>query len=83
VGRTETALHKIDQGSQAAASNVDSISYALTEQDTAIRQIAVSVEQIAEMTEKTNRVTDGNNRTAADLNELSAQLRSAVDRYQV
>jgi len=83
VGRTETALHKIDQGSRAAATNVESISYALTEQDTAIRQIAVSVEQIANMTENNNRVTEDNKRTATDLNELSAQLRSAVDRYKV
>jgi methyl-accepting chemotaxis protein len=83
VGRTETALHKIDEGSQAAASNVESISYALTEQDTAIRQIAISVEQIAEMTEKNNRVTEGSNRTATGLNELSTQLRSAVDKYKV
>lgn len=83
VGLTETALHKIDEGSQAAASNVDSISYALSEQDAAIRQIAVSVEQIAEMTEKNNQVTEGSNRAARGLNELSAQLRSAVDQYKV
>lgn len=83
VGLTESALQKIDEGSQAAASNVDSISYALAEQDTAIHQIAASVEQIAEMTEKNNRVTESNNLTAIGLSDLSAQLRSAVDQYKV
>ena len=57
VNRTETALHQIDEGSREVAGNVQSISHALSEQDAAIRQIAVSVEQIAQMTESNNKAT--------------------------
>ena len=83
VGRTESALHKIDEGSREVAANVESISHALTEQDTAIRQIATSVERIAQMTESNTRAAEGNNRTASGLNDLSAQLRSAVAVFTV
>ncbi|MDD5298146.1 MAG: methyl-accepting chemotaxis protein [Rhodocyclaceae bacterium] len=83
VGRTETALHRIDDGSRAVASNVESISNALAEQDAAIRQIAVSVEQIAQMTERNTSAAERNNHTATDLNELSVQLRAAVAAFKV
>ena len=83
VSRTQEALHKIDEGSRTVASNVETISHALSEQNTAIRQIANSIEQIAQMTENNKRVTEGNNRTASDLNDLSDQLRSAVSQYKV
>ncbi len=83
VGRTEAALHKIDEGSRAVAANVESISHALAEQDTAIRQIAVSVERIAQMTESNTRAAEGNTQTASGLNDLSAQLRTAVAVFTV
>ncbi|GAB2180787.1 methyl-accepting chemotaxis protein [Denitratisoma sp. agr-D3] len=83
VSRTQDALHKIDEGSRTVASNVETITYALSEQDTAIRQIAHSIEQIARMTENNTRATEGNNRIAGDLNELSSQLRAAVSQYTV
>jgi methyl-accepting chemotaxis protein len=83
VGRTETALRRIDAGSQEVASNVQSISYALSEQDSAIQQIAISVERIAEMTKNNNSAAIDNNRTAAELDLLAEQLRTAVSVFKV
>jgi len=83
VDRTEQALHQIDDGSGAVASNVQSISHALAEQDAAIRQIAVNVEQIAQMTENNNNAASANNQTAAELDSLSLQLRNSVAVFKV
>lgn len=83
VNRTEQALHQIEAGSREVAENVQSISSALSEQDAAIRDIAVSVEKIAQMTESNNIEANANNQTATQLDSLSTQLRNAVSIYTV
>ena len=76
-------MQQIDQGSREVAENVQNISNALSEQDSAIRQIAVNVEQIAQMTESNNDAAADNSRTAAQLDSLSLQLREAVSVFKL
>lgn len=83
VEHTETALQNINKDSQAVASHVNRISHALTEQNTAIHQIATSIEEIAKMTESNNRAADSSNHIATDLNQLSTKLRSAVSAFKI
>ncbi|MBS1230705.1 MAG: methyl-accepting chemotaxis sensory transducer [Proteobacteria bacterium] len=83
LGRSEKALHQIDAGAHEMASNVQNISNALAEQDTAIRQIAVNVEQIAQMTESNSDAASANSRTAAELDGLSVQLRESVSIFKL
>ncbi|AXS79474.1 methyl-accepting chemotaxis protein [Dechloromonas sp. HYN0024] len=83
VNRTEKALHQIEQGSREVAGNVQNISSALGEQDSAIREIAVSVEKIAQMTESNNIEANANSQTATQLDCLSIELRTAVSVYKV
>ena len=83
VNQSEQAMHQIDDDSQEAANNVQSISDALSEQDVAIRQIAVNVEQIAQMTESNNNSAAANNITASVLDGLASQLRNSVLAFRV
>jgi methyl-accepting chemotaxis protein len=83
VARTESALRRIDEGSDTVARHVQSIAVALQEQDAAVRQIAVNVEQIAQMTEKNSNAAADNNQTASKLDLLARGLRDAVTVYRV
>lgn len=83
VGRTETALARIEAGSKEVANNVFSISNALSEQDESIRQVAVSIERIAQMTEQNSITAESNNRTAHALDLLANHLRTSVSRFKV
>lgn len=82
VGETESALGRIDAGSQAVSSNVSAISYALKEQDAAIRQVAISIEAIAQKTERNNQAAESNNATARELDTLASNLRASVARFK-
>ncbi len=82
VGETESALGRIDAGSQDVSSNVSAISYALKEQDAAIRQVAISIEAIAQKTERNNQAAESNNATARELDTLAGNLRSSVARFR-
>jgi methyl-accepting chemotaxis protein len=83
VGRTESVLQSMDEGSHEVASNVQNISEALAEQDAAIRQIAVNLEKIAQMTESNTTAAASNTQTASELDRLSQQLRVGVARFRV
>ncbi len=83
VANTESALLRIDEGSHTVASHVEHIAYALQEQDSAVRQIAVSVETIARMAEENSDAASGNSRTAIELDGLARELRDAVMVYKV
>jgi methyl-accepting chemotaxis protein len=82
VGETETALARIDAGSQDVASNVTAISDALKEQDAAIRQVANSIEAIAQKTERNTQAAESNNATAGELDTLASGLRASVSRFK-
>jgi methyl-accepting chemotaxis protein len=82
VGETESALGRIDAGSQDVSSNVSAISYALKEQDAAIRQVAISIEAIAQKTERNNQAAESNNATARELDTLAGNLRASVARFR-
>ncbi|MDX9994637.1 MAG: methyl-accepting chemotaxis protein [Rhodocyclaceae bacterium] len=82
VGETESALGRIDAGSQDVSSNVSAISYALKEQDAAIRQVAISIEAIAHKTERNNQAAESNNATARELDTLAGNLRTSVARFR-
>ena len=75
--------HTMDEEEQEVANDVQSISDALAEQDSAIRQIAVNIEQIAQMTESNHAAASKNNMTASELDDLAAQLRNLVSIYKV
>jgi methyl-accepting chemotaxis protein len=83
VARTESALRRIDEGSDTVARHVQSIAVALQEQDAAVRQIAVNVEHIAQMTEKNSCAAEDNNQTASTLDALAHGLRDSVTIYRV
>jgi len=83
VGRTESALLRVGDGSREVESNVLSISSALNAQDAAMHQIAESVETIARMTEDNSATAAANSRTATELDGLSRQLREAVAVFRV
>jgi methyl-accepting chemotaxis protein len=83
VARTESALRRIDDGSDTVARHVQSIAVALQEQDAAVRQIAVNVEHIAQMTEKNSCAAEDNNQTASTLDALAHGLRDSVTIYRV
>jgi methyl-accepting chemotaxis protein len=82
VGETESALGRIDAGSQDVSSNVSAISDALKEQDAAIRQVAMSIEEIAQKTEHNNQAAESNNATARELDILASSLRASVARFK-
>lgn len=83
VNQSSKALQQIDGNDLEVSKNVQNISNALTEQDAAIRQIAVNVEQIAQMTESNNNASVANNTTASELDGLALQLRNSVSVYKV
>lgn len=83
VGRTETALHRIGDNSREVASNVQSISDAIREQDAAIHQVVVNVEKIAQMTEENSAATASSSDTAVQLDKLSGALKESVARFRV
>jgi methyl-accepting chemotaxis protein len=83
AGKTEEALIRIGQGSEQVAENVFSISGALAELDSAIREVAVNVEKIAQMTEVNNGAAVANYSTARDLDRLSSELRESVAIYKI
>ena len=83
VGKTESALGRIGQGSEAVARNVIAISSALAEQDAAIREVAANVEKIARMTEVETDAAEANNITARELDKLSSELRESVAIYRI
>jgi methyl-accepting chemotaxis protein len=83
VGRTESALLRIGEGSREVASNVLSISSALNAQDAAMHQIAESLETIARMTEDNSTAAHTNSKTAVELDGLSHELRQAVAVFKV
>ena len=81
VGATETALSRIDAGSQSVADNVLAISSSLREQDAAVREVAKSIEQIAQKTEENTRGAEANNATARELDGMAGELRASVARF--
>jgi methyl-accepting chemotaxis protein len=83
VGRTESALLRVGEGSREVASNVLSISSALNAQDAAMHQIAESLETIARMTEDNSAAALTNSKTATELDGLSHELRQAVAVFKV
>jgi methyl-accepting chemotaxis protein len=83
VNQSANALHKIDADDEEVSVDVQNISNALAEQDSAIRQIAVNIEQIAQMTESNNNAATANNQTAAELDRLATQLRNSVSAFKV
>jgi methyl-accepting chemotaxis protein len=83
VSQSSTALHQIDDDDAEVSNDVMNISNALSEQDAAIRQIAVNIEQIAQMTESNNNAATNNSRTAAELDGLASQLMRTVSVYKV
>jgi methyl-accepting chemotaxis protein len=82
VSQSEDALGRIDTGSKKVAENVLAISAALNEQDSAIRQVAISIEEIAQRTELNSEAVQTNNQTAKQLDTLSRELRNAVARFR-
>ncbi|MDP1733499.1 MAG: methyl-accepting chemotaxis protein [Sulfuritalea sp.] len=83
VGRTESALLRVGEGSREVESNVLSISSALNAQDASMHHIAESVETIARMTEENSATAATNSRTATELDGLAHQLREAVAVFRV
>lgn len=83
VNQSANALHKIDEDDREVSVDVQNISNALAEQDSAIRQIAVNIEQIAQMTESNNNAAAANNQTASELDRLASQLRNSVSAFKV
>lgn len=83
VGKTEEVLIRIGHGSEQVVENVYSISGALSELDSAIREVAVKVEKIAQMTEVNNGAAEANYATAKDLDRLSSGLRESVAIYKI
>lgn len=83
VNQSAQALRQIDSDDEEVSSNVQNISDALSEQDAAIRQIAVNVEQIAQMTESNNNASNVNSKTASELDGLALQLRKSVSEFKV
>jgi len=83
VNKSANALKKIDAHDIEVSGDVQNISDALAEQDSAIRQVAVNIEQIAKMTESNNNAATRNNQTAAELDDLASQLRNSVSVYKV
>ncbi|MDX8398710.1 MAG: methyl-accepting chemotaxis protein [Gallionellaceae bacterium] len=83
VNQSADALKKIDADDDEVSGDVQNISDALAEQDSAIRQVAVNIEQIAQMTESNNNAATRNNQTAAELDDLASQLRNSVSVYKV
>ncbi len=83
VGRTESALHRIGDDSREVASNVQSITDAVREQDAAIHQVAVNVEKIAQMAEENSAAAASSSDTAVQLDRLSGALKDSVARFKV
>ncbi len=83
VNESANALRKIDDDDQEVSADVQNISNALAEQDSAIRQIAVNIEQITQMTESNNNAASANNQTASELDRLASQLRNSVLVFKV
>jgi methyl-accepting chemotaxis protein len=83
VNQSAKALHQIDSDDVEVFGNVQNISVALSEQNAAIRQIAVKVEQIAQMTESNNNASTENSKTATELDRLALQLRDSVSIFKV
>jgi methyl-accepting chemotaxis protein len=83
ANEAESALHRIGDGSQAVSNTVVAISDALSEQDSAIRLVAVNVEKIAQMTELNSKAAASNTATANELDGLSGRLNNGVTHYKV
>jgi len=83
VGKTETALRRIDDDSREVANNVQSIADATHEQDAAIHQVATSVEKIAQMAEENSAAAASSSDTAIQLDKLSSTLRESVIHFKV
>ena len=81
VGETESALTRIDRGSEEVAQRVLAISEALRQQNQSIRQIAVSIEHIAQMTDRNTLAEQNNDTTAHELEALAGDLRASVARF--
>jgi methyl-accepting chemotaxis protein len=83
VGKTETALHAIGEGSHEVDNHVKVIAEAIREQDSAIQQIAVNLEKIAQMAEENSGASTSSSATAAHLNDLADDLRQSVTHLKV
>ncbi len=83
VSRTETSLKEISTYSQKASEHVATIIDAISEQDSAIQQIAGNVEKIACMTEENSSAAAASTQTAQALSQLSQELKQSVARYKV
>ncbi len=83
ANEAQSALHRIGEGTQAVSTTVIAISDALSEQDSAIRQVVVNIEKIAQMTELNSHSAGANTTTANDLDGLSGRLKDGVNHYKV
>lgn len=83
VARTEEVLQKINTGTHTVVVNIEEISSALREQDTAVKQIAIWIEQIAARTEQNSLSSHENSATSNTLNQLSENLEHSVAAYKV
>ncbi|MBM4180725.1 MAG: methyl-accepting chemotaxis protein [Betaproteobacteria bacterium] len=82
VGESESALGRIDAGSQEASARVMAISDALRENDSTIRQVASNIESIAQKTERNTLAAESNSATSRELDVLAHALRDSVSRFK-
>lgn len=82
VGETETALARIGKESFEVDESVRSIALALKEQNTAIRQVAVSVEKIAQMTERNDAAAENAGELAQEMQTLSTALNQSISQFK-
>lgn len=83
VGRTEASLHQVGDDSREVAKNVQSITDAIREQDSAIHQVAANIEKIAQMAEENSAAAASSSDTAIQLDKLSVTLKDSVVRFKV
>ena len=83
VGKTETALHAIGEGSRDVSVHVTTVADAIREQDAAIQQIAGSLEKNARMAGENSNASESSSSTAQRLDQLAEALKRSVDRYKV
>jgi methyl-accepting chemotaxis protein len=82
VASTEAALRGAGEDSALAVGNVRAIAEVMSEQDSAVRQVAESVERIAQVARDNNSAAHESADIANRMNQLAASLHASVGRFK-
>ncbi len=77
------AINQIKSGADQVVNVVNDISAALAEQSVASNDIAAHVERVAQMTEENSAAAGETASSAEHLQQLSVEMRSAVNRFKI